>query len=134
MRGSHTTEARRPPTRLTGAREGGRDRTAAPAADELARNRPPARHSDLDRHKRPAPTRPEPPEGARAAAADPTLRARASRRTAAPRHQEARPHKRPRPSHYRPAHGRDQSPPRHRLYLHVCVDDASRLAYTEILA
>src|SRR5512132_3754661 len=136
MRGSLQPKlGARPPASPASAREGGRDRTATPAADELARNRPPARHSDLDRHQRPAPARPEPLEGARAAAADPTLRARASRRTAAPRHQEARPHRRSRPSHYRPRTGViNRHPGIGWEYLHVCVDDASRLAYTEILA
>ena len=61
------------------------------------------------------------------------LPARRGRRAAPYRQQEARPDCRPRPPrHRRPV----RPPPRRGLgweYLHVAIDDASRLAYTELL-
>ena len=62
------------------------------------------------------------------------LRARAARRTDPHRHQEARPDRRHRPPHHRrPARPEQPCAATGWEALHVAIDDASRLAYTEIL-
>ena len=71
--------------------------------------------------------------GPRAEAAGRPLRARAAGRADPHRHQEARPHRRRRPSHHRRPHAADSNRGIGWEPLHVAIDDASRLAYTEIL-
>ena len=125
----------RPPASPASAREGGRDRTAAPAADELARNRPPARHSvstvtsvlrrlGLNRLKAL-----EPPQ--------PILRYERER-PGELLHLDTKKLGRIGGLGQRITGRRTGVINRHLgigwEYLHVCVDDASRLAYTEILA
>ena len=110
-----------------------RDRAAAPPAHERAAHRPPARHAAFDRRRRAAPARPRPAR-APSTPKPPVVRYErgAARRADPHRHQEARPDRRRRPPHHRRPHR-----PRNRgigwEYLHVAIDDASRLAYTEIL-
>ena len=86
------------------------------------------------RRRRAAPAGPRPPQQPRSARPGRALRTPAPRRAHPHRHQEARPDRRHRPPHHRPAQRHGQP---HRgigwEHLHVAVDDASRLAYTEIL-
>ena len=88
-------------------------------------------------HGDPDPGRARQAVAARAARAAQPLRAQAAGRAAAHRRQEARPHRpRRRPPHHRQATG--HRGPRASAasgweFVHVCVDDATRLAYVEVL-
>src|SRR5215208_4441344 len=93
----------------------------------------------LARHGQPHPHagRPEPPDGPR------FQRARAALRTPAPgradpyRHQEARPLPSRRPRHHRRPHKAEQSTRAGTgsgwEFVHVCIDDASRIAFTGLM-
>ena len=65
------------------------------------------------------------------------LRARASRRADPHRHQEARPDRRHRPPHHRRSHAarasRASAAGLGWEFVHVCIDDASRIAFVQIM-
>ena len=133
------TAAGREPDRA-GAGRG--DRQAAAVADDGGRDRRDARDAALDGLGDPDPARDGPPRPARARAACP-LRALTAGRARPHRRQEARPD----PGRRRPARQRRRAalqPHRHRPdgrrpriagweYVHIAVDDYSRLAYAEVL-
>ena len=132
---SSTARPDRMPARGSTARRG-RDRSAAPPTPVRPRHRPPAWPAALDRRRSAAPARPRPPPAREPAA--PVIRYERDRaRRADPhRHQEARPHRRDRPPHHRrpaPVRATTAAAKGWDVSLHVAIDDASRLAYTEVL-
>ena len=126
------------PIALPGAGRG--DRRAAPAADDGGRDRRDAGDAALDRLGDPDPARPWPAGPDRTRAGRP-LRALAAGRVDPRRRQEARPDPRRRPPDQRQPPARTgetetarQPPRRHGWeFVHVAVDDYSRLAYAEVL-
>ncbi len=110
----------------------GRDPGAASPAPVRTGHRSPARPPGRHRGPGPAPPRARPARRPRPQARDRPLPARAAGRVDPYRHQEARQDRR----HRSPHHRRPARPEKRGIgwdFLHVCVDDASRLAYTEIL-
>ena len=73
--------------------------------------------------------------GARAGRAGPPLRARESRRADPYRHQEARHVQQHRPPHHRRRTGQSNRQPRQAgwEFVHVCIDDASRIAFSQVM-
>ncbi len=107
-------------------------RRASKAAHERSRHRPPVRSDPLHHRRRAAPPRPRPPVGPRPAAAGGPLPAPAARRVPPHRYQEARIAG---IGHRITGHhaGMHRSRGIGWEHLHVAIDDASRLAYTELL-
>jgi transposase InsO family protein len=121
-----------------GAGRGDR-RPAAGAADRPGDRRDPG-DADLDRLCRAQADRPRQAQPPGPSGADPPLRALPARRADPYRRQEARPDQRQgrRASGHRQAQHGDQAGPDGALRtgwerVHVCVDDATRLAYVDVL-
>ena len=116
--------------------------SAAAAAPERPGDRAPAGHAGLDGRRHPAPSRARQAGRARAQAAGRALPARTAGRAAPHRHQEARADRGGRPSDhrragdagYRTTARRDRKRGAGWEAVHVGIDDASRLAYSEVLA
>ena len=119
------------------ASDPGADRPAAPAAHRRPADRPP--HWRLAAHGQPGPSarrdQPLARSGPRSAGAPPT--AGPSRRAVSSRHQDAWPRRARRPPRYRLPQGRNERRGT-RLggmiceSVHVCIDDASRIAFSQI--
>ena len=131
-RSARPTAARRRSAAPTRCRPRASPRSRGCAANASAVRR--SRTSSPCRARRSAafcPARARQARRARAEAAGGALPARTAGRADPHRHQEARAHRGGRPSHHRPP-ARQHA--RRRLGgLHVCIEDASRLAYSEVL-
>ena len=108
-------------------------RSPAPPALDRQADRRRTRHLAGDRQPHPQAPRPQSHRGARAGRAGPPLRAGAARRADPHRHQEARPLRARRPSHHRRSRRQGKSRGAGWEFVHVCIDDASRLAFSQIL-
>ena len=134
------SSAPKPPPDAAARRSRGGDRGAAAAADDRRRDRRVPGHGALDGLAVAAADRPRQALAPRAARAAQPLRAKAPGRAGPRRRQEARadPQRRVTGS---PATARDRVTRRDAATaspagssVHVCVDDATRLAYVEVLA